>query len=107
MATNRNIKSAVEYYTGKRVCEYYHDPLSFLLRFLFDDDTEGTLSPEQDISEIKITKKFEYFCVSCGEPGKHISYFDQQGRCEITIKNFWNKARKLFWHRYIENKPKP
>lgn len=41
-------------------------------------------------------------CKSCGKV--HNSKLDFLGRCDNTLKKFWEKVRKLYWHRYAKTK---
>lgn len=97
----------VEHKTGKKVRSWKRDDASLNIFFLFEDGTMGAVregmmidGPLPEIHPYEVPKTF---CTSCGEEW-HAATFDWQGRCGVSVKNFWNKVRKVYWHRYIKNK---
>jgi hypothetical protein len=94
----------IEHLTGKKVKSYKR----FLDRntkiIIFTDNTCIELNDYELIDRKIVFKPIpKSFCACCGEES-HIGYFDWNGRCEIYLKNWWKKIRKIYWHRYIKNK---
>lgn len=100
----KNPVEFIEHFTGKTVKSWKRDYASLRIIFIFTDNTytyvdEGGLISSNIIYE-PLPKSI---CVSCGED-MHISSWDWSGRCEKTLKNFWQKVRKIYWHRYTKSK---
>lgn len=96
----------VEHQTGKKLRSWKQDSASLMTYFLFEDGTMGALSMGDMIENVFDIKPYDVpksFCVSCGEEW-HASSFDWQGRCGTTVRNFWKRVRKVYWHRYSKNK---
>ena len=96
----------IEHTSGKKVIDSYSSFNSKLITYILEGGDAVQICPEDEVGEMKIVKYVLNICTSCGEQ-KHISKFNSNGQCEKTINNFYNKVRKLFWHRYIKTKPKP
>lgn len=47
-------------------------------------------------------KKKVLVCSSC--KGDHSSKVDSLGRCQGRLEKLWNNVRKLYWHRYAQDK---
>jgi len=95
----------IEHKTGKIVksWKHYNDRMQTLI--IFTDNTCLELDEGMLISNNLVFNPLpKSICVSCGEE-MHISTFDWQGRCKKTLDNFWEKVRKVYWHRYSKSKP--
>jgi len=93
----------VEHKTGKKVKSIVRDYQRMGRWMLFEDKT--VLYVEEG-AELVFGKYQDYpksICVSCGEE-MHVSSWDWQNRCSVTLKKFWEKVRKVYWHRYLKNK---
>lgn len=100
----KNPVEFIEHKTGKTVKSWQRDYASLRVIFIFTDNTctyidEGGLMSMNIVYE-PLPKSI---CVSCGEQA-HVSLWDWNGRCEKSLKNFWKKVRKVYWHRYTKNK---
>jgi NADH pyrophosphatase NudC (nudix superfamily) len=104
---NREIKydfiQYVEQKTGKKVRSYYRHDNMYVTKIFFEDNTEAAIREWEGFDNYFEITPVKRFCVSCGEE-MHISEFDWKGRCSTTIKNFWNKFRKIYWHRYSKTR---
>ena len=90
----------IEHKTGKRIKTWRKNYCNYSTTIIFSDNTslplfEGGIFPDNPIYE----RIPESFCASCGEDA-HVSQFDIFGRCDITLKKFWQKVRKVYWHRH-------
>ena len=96
----------LEHVTGKKVRSYERSYNSRRIQVLFTDETmislgEGeALNPDHLVYE----RPLGYFCVSCGERSHGACEYDWRGWCTTTVKNFSEKMRKVYWHRYLKNK---
>lgn len=109
IATNKEILykdpvEFVEHVTGKTVKTWRSLPYKRATLIVFTDNTcceldEGSLISHEIVCE-PLPKSI---CVSCGQD-MHVTKFDWLGRCEATLKRFWERARKVYWHRYSKNK---
>ena len=95
----------LEHITGKKVKSWERDYCSNGTNVLFSDGTYTLLQEGQrlDPRDIKYYAIPESYCACCGERA-HVGYVDWAGRCEVYLKNFWKKARKVYWYRYLKNK---
>lgn len=91
------------HHTGKIVKSWFRDNCSKNIYILFEDGMEGRLSENSMIQGVEIRPIPINMCKSCGER-RHASIFDRQGRCKTSVKNFWKKVHKVYWHRYSKNK---
>lgn len=113
MAITRNrqiiyesLPAIIEHKTGKRVRSWKSDQSSMSIFILFEDGSMGVIENGYDeVLDIQPYEVPKSFCASCGEEW-HVSKFDWNGRCETRLRNFWKKARKVYWHRYIKNNSK-
>lgn len=109
IATSREVYYAnfakyIEHQTGKKLKSWKRDHASLLIYFLFEDGSIGAIREGGSFDQIFDVRDMpKSFCVSCGEEW-HASTFDWQGRCQTSVKNFWQKVRKVYWHRYSKNK---
>jgi hypothetical protein len=95
----------IEHVTGKRIKAYRERPDMYRTQVIFTDNSYIEIDPGMGIEWDKLEYKEipPSLCVSCGEIA-HASIWNWKGQCEVTVKNFWEKARKLYWHRYLKNK---
>lgn len=94
----------IEHLTGKKVLSWEENNYKDSISIYFTDGTQLELRQGYEFPKNPEYKKItEGICISCGEHS-HCGYIDGLGRCSITVKNFWNKVRKIFWHRYLNNK---
>lgn len=100
-----NFVEYIEHLVGKKVLTYKRLPERHATIFLFTDHTSATIDEGVYVANetIKLEPIPKSFCASCGED-MHAGIVDYFGRCEITLKNFWKKARKVYWHRYSKSK---
>src|ERR1051325_7938501 len=96
----------IEHVTGKTVKSWRRLPERFSTMIIFTDNTctylnEGALMDTNIVFE-PLPKSI---CLSCGEE-MHISNWNWKAQCQITTKRFWEKVRRLYWHRYSRNKIK-
>lgn len=106
LTTNREIFfgspiEKVEHLTGKTVLSWRRDMNRFGYTVFFTDKTmclidEGAPFDWEKAEYLRIPSSI---CTSCGQDA-HVSYWNWKGQCVATVKNFWLKARKVFWHRY-------
>lgn len=94
----------IEHKTGKTVKSWRRDLHRFMTLIIFTDNTcleldEGVLVA----ADIVFKPLPKSICISCGEE-MHFSKFDWLNRCEVTLRDFWQRARKVYWHRYSKNK---
>jgi hypothetical protein len=89
---------ALEHYWNKKLRSYERSYSTLSWIFLFEDGTEGELREGEEITAMRWREKPESFCLSCGE-SLHVGTFDRLGRCENSLKLFWEKVRKVFCHR--------
>jgi len=55
-------------------------------------------------NNIKVEKE-KSKCVFCGK--KHgPTTFNEKGQCEVYENKFWEKVRKIYWHRYLQKNEK-
>ena len=92
----------IEHKTGKKVKSWKRLENELRTIIIFTDNTCCYLNPFDSIDEIEFQPMPKSFCACCGEE-THYGYFDWAGRCEIYLKRLWEKARKVFWYRYIKN----
>ncbi len=102
----RDIFERVEHQTGKKLRSWKRDQSSLMIYFLFEDGSIGAIQEgfifDGGIEDIDLRDIPKSFCTSCGEEW-HVSGFDWQGRCETSVRNFWKKVRKIYWHRYLSD----
>ena len=103
---DRSALARVGHYFNDPVRECVPDPASLSYVFLFQSGREGVLQEGCDLSAMQFRERPKTFCVSCGEE-PHVSTFDWLGRCQHSITKFWNRARKVYWHRYSKEKQLP
>jgi hypothetical protein len=96
---------ALEHHFNKKLRAYERSNNIFGWIFLFEDGTEGELGEGEEISAMRWRQTPRSFCASCGEK-LHVGNIDWLGRCEYSVARFWNKARKVFWHRYLKERLK-
>ncbi len=101
--SNDRRKETIEFFTGKKVRVVMADMCRNAIRILFEDGSEGLLGEGESLERIQIIPKTKYYCLSCGKEA-HSVPLDYAGRCTETLKNLWNNARKVYWHRYSKNK---
>ncbi len=103
----RDIFERVEHQTGKKLRSWKRDHSSMMIYFLFEDNSIGVIQEDVafggGIEDIDLRDIPKSFCASCGEEW-HVSSFDWQGRCNVSVKKFWEKVRKIYWHRYSSDK---
>lgn len=101
----KNWIEQIEHITGKTVLSWRDDFATVNLIVLFTDKTYCKIHPYEsfDVKNLKFERIPESYCASCGKDA-HVSFFNWKGWCEVTNKQFWKKARKVYWHRYIKNK---
>ena len=97
-----DIIERIEHITGKNVKSYKKDYARGGTWILFDDNT-CLFNSEGEMLNLSFQEIPESFCASCGEE-RHAGFFDCRGWCSVVAKNFWEKVRKLYWHRYSQNK---
>lgn len=91
-------------HTGKVAVGVAYSPNTLGIHVLFEDGMEGFLTEGDSIDGIQIREKPKHFCASCGEEDHGPGTFDQLGRCHISKGRFWEKVRRLFWHRHSKGK---
>lgn len=101
--SNRLFEEQVFHQTGKRVRSWMRNATSFTTSILFEDGTEGIVAEGERFSEVMQLPEVKRFCVSCGQD-MHFASFDWMGRCNHTVRHFWEKVRRVYWHRYSRNK---
>ena len=107
---NRNIKKEVKYFHLDYPWLYIYfndgmkDKINIWVYIYFNDGMKDKFNIYNSIQEIKTKYFYKWrYCASCGKE-VHISKFDYKNRCEISLKNFWEKVRKVYWYRYSKNK---
>lgn len=90
-------------HTSKIVKSFFRDYPSRNIYISFEDGMEGIFSKNNTIQGMEIRPIPVSMCESCGER-YHTSIFDHKGRCKTSLKNFWEKVRKVYWYRYSKNK---
>ena len=98
-----NFTEYIEHRTGKRVRSFQRLPQILATAILFTDGSEALIREGYGFDDHFDIEPIKRFCASCGE-APHASEMDWQGRCSTAVKNFWEKVRKVYWHRYIQSK---
>lgn len=95
----------IEHVTGKKVLSWRHAMERAGTIFHFTDKTMMFVDYGGmiDMENIVYEPLPRTVCLSCGGD-MHAGYFDWKGRCEHTVKHFWERVRKVYWHRYSKNK---
>lgn len=91
----------IEHMTGKTVLSWKEDYQSLRTLFTFTDNTCTFVKRGQilTIEPVVFEPLPRAYCASCGETA-HISGFNWKSQCDKTVSSFWEKVRKLYWHRY-------
>ena len=95
----------LEHITGKKVLSWRQEPERMGTVFHFTDKTMlyQDYGSMLEINNIVYEPLPKSICVSCGQD-MHFSTFDWRGRCEHSLKHFWERVRKVYWHRYSKTK---
>lgn len=94
----------IEHVTGKKVIGIKDYPEKFGRLVIFEGNLccfveEGS---RLDWRNVKYEMLPYGICSSCGEPD-HFSEWNRRG-CSVTNNRFWDKVKRVYWHRYIKNK---
>ena len=94
----------IEHTTGKKVLKVVNDPARMGRMVVFTDETccwveGGSMFDWKNVNYEKIP---ESICSSCGEPA-HFTGWNKRG-CNVSNNRFWDKVRKIYWHRYSKSK---
>lgn len=100
-----NWKEIIEHKTGKKIKEWRQLQERYETLIVFTDNTCCYLAAGETLENMVFKPLPKSICVSCGKES-HCGKIDELERCEVTLKNFWEKARRLYWHRYSKNKNK-
>lgn len=96
----------IEHHTSKKVLSWEQCYNRFGFDIYFTDETalylaEGEALPDNP-EELEYKPLPGSICVSCGEKRHGASVWNWKGQCSLTVKTFWEKARKVFWHRHLQ-----
>ena len=97
-----NLVEWIEHKTGKTVKSWRREPHRLEELIIFTDGTCTRLQEGMAYDEITFEPIPKSICVSCGEE-MHMSEWNWKAQCTNTVKQFWEKVRKLYWHRYKNN----
>ncbi len=109
-ATTREIRyesdiDKIEHLTGKTVKSWRNDYSTLYQIIVFTDNTILRVHPYEglNVDNLVYEEIPKSICASCGKDA-HASYWDFRGWCNVTNKRFWERVRKVYWHRYLKNK---
>ena len=94
----------IEHISGKRVKCWKNDPSTLSRHIIFTDNTYYQIREGEEFDPERIEPLPKSFCSSCGEDMHGSGFFNWKNQCEVTVNNFWEKVRKIYWHRYSKNK---
>ncbi len=104
-STQRKIIKNIEYYTGKKIKSIRKDDCRDGRNVLFEDGTEGFVPSHGNMinSDTIRHERVKHFCPSCGGE-HHGGGLNWKKQCSVTVGKFWDKVRKLYWHRQGQSK---
>jgi NADH pyrophosphatase NudC (nudix superfamily) len=99
----KNFVEWIEHRTGKTVKSWKRESHRLSTLVIFTDNTCTYLDEGMLYETIQFEEIPKSICASCGEE-MHVSSWNWKKQCTNTAKLFWEKVRKLYWHRYLKAK---
>jgi acetone carboxylase gamma subunit len=98
-----NFVEFVEHKTGKRVLSWGRATDRLCCYIYFTDKTMLEVIEYEGFPDEPVYKPIPgSICASCGE-NSHAGYINWKRQCVVTMRNFWERVRKVYWHRYTQN----